>query len=115
MSVSVRDSILNSTKKACGIIPEYDEFDDQLIMYINTAFSVLTQLGCGPSEGYSIEGDTETWADFFGDNKKLNMVITYVHLSVVLSFDPPTSSYALQAAQERKKELEWRINMEVDP
>ena len=115
MSANVRDSILKSTKSALGIIPEYNEFDDQIIMYINTAFSVLTQLGCGPAEGFSIEDDKAVWEDFLGTDKRLNMVVTYVHLSVGLSFDPPTSSFALQAAKERKEELQWRINMEVDP
>lgn len=115
MSVSVRDSILKSVKISLGIVPEYTEFDNQIIMLINTAFSVLTQLGCGPEEGFSIEGEDETWADYIEDNKKLNMVVTYVHTSVMLAFDPPSSSFALQAAKDRLAELSWRINMEVDP
>ena len=48
------ESILSSMKKLLGIVPEYEAFDDQILLYINTAFSVLHQLGVGPEEGFEI-------------------------------------------------------------
>ena len=38
------DSILTSIKKLLGIAEEYEHFDPDIVMYINSAFSVLTQL-----------------------------------------------------------------------
>ena len=49
------DSILTSIKKLLGIAEEYEHFDPDIVMYINSAFSVLTQLGVGPEEGFRIE------------------------------------------------------------
>ena len=49
------DSILTSIKKLLGIVEEYEHFDPDIVMYINSAFSVLTQLGVGPEEGFRIE------------------------------------------------------------
>ena len=48
------ESILTSIKKLLGIAEEYEHFDPDLIMHINSVFSILTQLGVGPSEGFSI-------------------------------------------------------------
>lgn len=112
---AVTESILDSTKAALGIVPTYDAFDNQLIMYINTAFSTLHQLGVGPDEGFFIEDNTATWDDFLNGKRLLNMVITYVHMSVRLMFDPPANSFATTAMKEQMKELEWRINVQVDP
>lgn len=46
------DSILVSIKKLLGIAADYTHFDPDIIMHINSAFSVLTQLGVGPPEGF---------------------------------------------------------------
>ena len=43
------DSILTSIKKLLGITEEYEHFDQDIIMHINSVFSVLTQLGVGPA------------------------------------------------------------------
>ena len=47
----MNDSILNDIKKLLGIMESYEHFDADIIIHINTAFSTLTQLGVGPSEG----------------------------------------------------------------
>ena len=38
-------TILEDTKKALGIVPNYDAFDDQILMHINTARMDLAQVG----------------------------------------------------------------------
>ena len=58
------ESILTSIKKLLGIAEEYEHFDPDLIMHINSVFSILTQLGVGPSEGFSIVDDGAVWSDF---------------------------------------------------
>lgn len=105
------DSILTSTKKVCNIGEDYTVFDQDFIMYINTVLSTLNQLGIGPVDGFVIENDTQTWTDFLGADKRMNQAKTYVHLRVRMLFDPPTTSYHIQAIQEQIKELEWRLNV----
>lgn len=105
-------SILTSTKKILGLAADYTAFDLDVITHINTAFSTLTQLGIGPSQGFAIHDDTAVWADFMGANDyELNSVKTYVYLRVRLLFDPPTTSYLIQAFKDQLQELEWRLSV----
>lgn len=105
------DSILDSTKKVLGIEPEYTAFDVDIVMHINTAFATLQQLGLGPDEGFMIEDDEAVWSDFLGADKTLNSVKTYVFMRVKLIFDPPPTSFAIEAMKDQVKELEWRLNV----
>jgi hypothetical protein len=105
------NSILTSTKKVLGIDADYDAFDDDIIMHINSVFFTLNQLGVGPTAGYMIEDATETWDAFIGNDPNLNAIKTYVYLRVRLLFDPPTTSYVITALNEQVKELEWRLNV----
>jgi hypothetical protein len=109
------DSILTSIKKLLGIAEEYEHFDPDIVMYINSAFSVLTQLGVGPEDGFRIEDSSTDWSEFLCDNYRLEFVKTYVYLKVKLGFDPPLSSAAIEAINRQISELEWRINVSVDP
>ncbi|ADD80903.1 virion structural protein [Rhodococcus phage ReqiPepy6] len=107
-------SILNSTKKVLGIDADYDAFDLDVMMHINSAFATLNQLGVGPEEGFMIEDDTATWGDFIGNDKRLNSVPTYVYLKVQLVFDPPATSFVLEAKKKQIEEYEWRLNVVVE-
>lgn len=109
------DSILTSIKKQLGIAEDYEHFDPDIIMHINSVFSILNQLGVGPPEGFSISDETSVWTDFIGDSLKLELVKTYVYLKLRLIFDPPTSSAVMDAFKENIAELEWRISVTVDP
>lgn len=104
------DSILSSTKVSLGVPEEQIAFDSEILMFINTALSTLTQLGVGPEEGFSITDVTATWDDLIAGDARYNMVQTYTHLAVRLLFDPPSTGHALSATQKLKEELEWRIN-----
>lgn len=108
------DSILTSIKKLLGIAEEYTQFDDDIIMHINTVFLNLTQLGVGPKEGFLIEDDTADWEDFIDDNAQLQAVKSYVYLKVKLLFDPPLSSSVIESINRMIAELEWRLNVAVD-
>lgn len=110
------DSILTSIKKLLGIAEEYEHFDPDIVMYINSAFSVLTQLGVGPEEGFRIEDANKTWSEFLYDDPRLEMVRTYVYLKVKVVFDSTTLTSAVIESMNRQiNELEWRINVTVDP
>lgn len=107
-------SILNGTKKILGLDPDYVAFDHAIITHINTAFSTLTQIGVGPSEGFMIEGVRETWDDFLCGDPRFNFVQSYVFLKVKMLFDPPTASYAIDAAERQLTQLEYRLNLESE-
>lgn len=104
--------ILDDIKKQIGIVPEYLEFDDQLVLDLNAAFNTLHQLGFGPEEGFSIDKDT-TWAEVL-HTKRLNFIKSYVSMKVRVMFDPPTSSFALDALNKQIAEYEFRINSEIE-
>lgn len=111
---AVPNSILDTTKKALGIFPEDNVFDDDIIMHINSVFTTLHQLGVGPDDGFEIEDNSLIWADYFGGNKLINSVRTLVYLQTRLYFDPPTTSFDLSAKRDQIKELQWRLNVAAD-
>lgn len=108
------DSILTSIKKLLGITEEDDSFDADVIMLINSAFVTLQQLGVGPSEGFSIEDDTKVWTDFLPDDNAVNTVRQYIWLKVKLVFDPPTSSFVMDAIKHEIAEDEWRLMVHAE-
>lgn len=111
----MNDSILTTVKKGIGGLTETDEsFDPDIIMFINTVLATLTQIGVGSDEGFRITDKSATWTDFVGDDPKLNMVQTYVTLSVRMMFDPPTVGAVAEAFKTRIAELEWRLNVAAD-
>lgn len=110
----MNESILTSTKKLLGIDEDYTEFDLDIIMHINSVFSVLQQLGVGPDTGFAITNKNAVWSDFTSGNAAINDVKSYVFLKVKLLFDPPTNSSILNSYNEMIKEYEWRLNVAVD-
>jgi hypothetical protein len=107
----MEQSILKSTKKILGIADEYTVFDLDILTHINTTFSILTQMGVGPTTGFMIEDETAVWTDFdpVDDNLNFNAVKSYVFLKVRQLFDPPATSYLITAVNEQIRELEWRL------
>lgn len=108
---TITDSILDSTKKVLGLETDNTDFDVDVIMHINSVFSILHQLGIGPIEGFTIEGADELWADFLADVEPLNMVKTYVYLRVRMIFDPPITSFGIEAMNNQIDELTSRISV----
>lgn len=110
------ESILTSIKKLLGITEEYTHFDADLIMHINSVFTILTQLGVGPKEGFRIEDELATWNDFLQtDSVLFDSVKSYMHLKVKLLFDPPLSGTVMEAYNRMISEFEWRLNVTADP
>ena len=109
------DSILTSIKKLLGIAEDYEHFDQDLIIHINSVLSVLTQLGVGPSEGFSIEDENATWDDFIPEDKRLSSIRSYVYMKVKLLFDPPLSSSVMESMNRMISEFEWRLNVTAEP
>lgn len=105
-------SILRSVKRNLGLELEYNAFDAEVSMHVNSALSTLSQLGFGPIGGFAIEDSTATWAQFFvGSVAELSQIKTYVYLNVRNLFDPPTTSYVMAAFASQIQELTSRLSM----
>lgn len=113
------ESILTSIKKLLGIDEADAHFDTDIIMHINAAFMTLYQLGVGPSKCFKITTDEQTWYDFLGESGDFEAVKTYIYRKVRVNFDPPSSSFVLDAMDRQSREDEWRLmlqaEMEVTP
>ena len=109
------DSILTSIKKLLGIGEEYDQFDVDIIIHINSVFTILKRLGVGPKEGFRITGPDEIWSDFIlEDDKHFEAVKTYIYQKVKLIFDPPDRTAVLEAYKAQIAEFEWTLNVEAE-
>lgn len=110
----MEQSILKSTKKVLHIAPDDSTFDLDIATHINSAFSTLNDIGVGPVDGFSIEDEVPTWEDFLpgAENQtQRNQVKTFVFLTARLGFDPPASSYLLDATKKQLEEITWRLNV----
>lgn len=109
--------ILDDIKKLLGMNPEYDAFDLDTIIGINTVFSNLQQLGVGPREAFQLLDNTETWGEFFATTtvpSNFSFVKSYVFMKVKMMFDPPSVGYAVTAMEKQILELEWRLNVQAE-
>lgn len=104
------DSILNSIKKMLGISPEYSQFDNDIIMCINSAMVSLSQIGFSNADNYSIVDSSNSWNELLNGVGNSEIVKTYIWLKVRMMFDPPTSSVVVDAIKNNISEMEFRIN-----
>ena len=111
----MEESILKTIKQLIGCPDDFEQFDLDLIVHINSAFATLTQLGVGPKEGYRITGSDNEWSEFEDDAQKLSLIKDYVYIKTRLLFDPPTSGSLMDSLKEQLKEMEWRLYMLYDP
>ena len=105
----MNDSILSSIKMMLGLPDEYNAFDLSIINHINSVFTILSQIGVGPAEGFMIEDKTAVWSDFIQDMSLYQLVKSYMVLKVQLLFDPPMSSAVMECYKAQINEYEWRL------
>lgn len=110
----MEDSILVTIKKLIGFDEDYTQFDLDIITAINSTFMVLNQLGVGPNKCFSITDKTATWSDFMSDETNLEAVKSYMQIKVRMLFDPPSSSFLIEAMNKQAQEYEWRLNITSD-
>lgn len=112
------NSVLLSIKQPLGLGQDYNPFDDEIIMHINSVFMILDQLGVSaknPDRPFMITGEEETWDDLFeGYKYPVELVKSYMYLKVRLIFDPPSTGVLHQAMERQISEFEWRINVFVE-
>ena len=108
------ESVLTTIKTMLGIAADYTHFDNDIIIHINTVLMTLNQLGVGPSVPATISSEMDTWTQILGETVNLEAAKTYIYLKVRILFDPPTSSFVLDAMNKQATELEWRLNIQAE-
>lgn len=111
----MNESILSTIKKLLGVTDDYDYFDQDLLIHINSALMSLSQIGVRPSQDfYTLDKDT-TWSEYLGydyqENIDFGSIKSYIYLKVKLLFDPPQNSFTIEAINKMITEMEWRINI----
>lgn len=110
----MNESILKTIKSMLNIEDDITDFDQDLIVLINSSFSTLYQLGIGDTP-FKITGTEETWIQLLSEKDYyIESVKELIYLDVKLVFDPPTSSMVMDAYKEKRKEDQWRIAAQVD-
>ena len=108
------DSILDSIKKLLGFDPDYTAFDTDIMIHINSTIMGLEQLGVG-NNNYQIISKDDTWGNYLaGTNINLEAVKSYIYLKVRLIFDPPATSFTIEAYQKQIAEYEWRLFLQAE-
>ncbi len=108
-------SILKSIKKLLGLSVDDTSFDEDVLTHINSVLSTLAQIGASPSSGaLLVQGNDETWDLLIEGRENVHLVKSYVYVKVRLMFDPPTTSFAIQALERIAEEYEFRINILED-
>lgn len=108
------DSILDSTKQSLGIDPDNTAFDVDVAMSINAAFGSLQQLGITTVDAFSVDDNTSLWSTYISDAPMQGMAKAFVFFSVRLAFDPPATSFGLEAIQKQIDLYSWRINIAAE-
>ena len=102
-------SILQSTKKKIGPTADYDAFDHDILVSINSTFATLFDVcGFGGDTPVRINGPEETWDTIITD-PRLEWIKDYVFMKVKIAFDPPANATLLENYNKQITELEWRI------
>lgn len=107
----MENSILTSTKKILGLGDTYTPFDLDVITHINSALSNLQQIGIGPAEGLAIEDDSVLWDALALPTNQLSMAKTYIFMKTRMLFDPPSTSFIVEAMKAEIQEQEVRLSL----
>lgn len=110
----MEESILTSTKKILGIAEDYTAFDLDVITFINDALSVAEQAGAGTFAIYAISDASATWDQLGLSARNTALLKTYVYLKAKLAFDPPLTSFALDAMKQQIEEKEYRMRTNTE-
>ncbi len=107
--MALETSILTSIKKMVGLIEEDTSFDQDILVFINAAFSRLHELGVGATV-FVVADESVTWDSLSLSTEALSNVKTYIFLRVRLFFDPPSAGYLVEAYQKEITKHESLLN-----
>lgn len=102
------DSILDSIKQMLGITSTQTDFDQDVIIHINSVLNIMHQLGV-IKEWINITDNTTTWSSLSTEAERYSMMKSYMYLKVRLLFDPPLNATVISSMNSQISELEWRL------
>lgn len=114
-TIGPEDSILTSVKKLLGIEEDNEAFDMEIMLHINGAITILTQIGVGPSTGYIVTNKEDTYSNWLGNTALYQNIPLYLFWKTRLSFDPPTNASVIKNYEDSIREAECRLSYLVDP
>ena len=103
------DSILDTVKPALGLDLADSSFDLDVVMLINGTFGKLYQLDVGPTDGFAITNNNAQWPDYVTDPDLRGLVEAYMVMSVKMAFDPPGTSFGIDATNKQIEKLAVHI------
>ena len=105
--------ILETIKKPLGLADDYEAFDQDLIIHINSALMTLEQVGL---PRFFLNTGSETWAEYLldYDGPEVSALANYIALHVKRVFDPPQNSFTTNALNAVIEETLWRINIQAE-
>lgn len=92
-----------------GVAAEDRAFDLRIITYINGGFATLQDVGVGPDAPFRVHDSEAVWSDWSSDLFVVEESKEYISLRTQKLFDPPSSSYVLDALNEQIEESFWRL------
>lgn len=104
----MKESILLTIKQMLGLEDDYNVFDQDIIVSINSALGTLKQVGAMVDSHY-ITSASNTWVELGVSDWQLELIKEYLYIKTKLVFDLPSSGPVINAFTERAKELEWRL------
>ena len=113
MNNVLTNNIFSSIKELLGPTASDTVFDNEILMDLNSAIMILTQLGVG-TQGFTITTGDETWADLGINPDDVALVKTYLYSKTKLMFDPPVSTVLMTSLNQQINEYEWRLRERVE-
>lgn len=107
------ENVLQTIKKLLGIDASVEAFDVDVKFAIDTALMVLDQLGV-PLKAKMLMSGEETFGDLTDYPELAAQLPSYIFLKVRLLFDPPSTSFVIDAIQKQIQEIEWRLNVQYE-
>lgn len=105
-------TVLEDVRRVIGGDMIDPHFDNELCMHINTVLVALRQIGVKTDK--NVVNDDTTWTELIPNIVNVESIKTWMALKVRMIFDPPTNSHVINAIEENLRELEFRIQIEVD-
>lgn len=103
--------IITDVKQMVGASIYDNSFDVNIVIAINSALAVLSDIGISEADNVCLEiGDTVKWDELLEGRTDIEYIKSYIYLKVKMLFDPPSSSALLDAYNRQIAEFEWRLN-----
>lgn len=107
-------TVFADVKKVVGVPEDDHSFDKDFEIYVNAALSNLVQIGGILPHGILVSADDPVdWRDLTGHisskHDLVQQIQAYTCLYVRLLFDPPATSFVINAMEKQLDEMVWRI------